>query len=134
MRSKLEALCVRYLRQQLTYETEQLLRDALKKMKSAAAKNDDEAFLDADMHFHQTIWKLSKRITLENTLSKIMNPFIFMLARAYSSQTPIAVRYKKHAKYLETILTEPLSEVEHSVEQYFRELAIELLSKLPPQF
>ncbi|WP_158752027.1 GntR family transcriptional regulator [Acidobacterium sp. S8] len=134
MRSKLEALCVRYLREQMTGETEQLLRDALKKMKAAAVKNDDEAFLDADMHFHQTIWKLSNRVTLENTLSKIMNPFIFMLARAYSSQTPIAVRYKKHARYLETILTEPVSKVEHSVEHYFRELAIELLSKLPPQF
>lgn len=133
MRSKLEALCVRYLREQLTNETEQILRDALKRMKSAAAKDDDEAFLDADMNFHQTIWRLSNRGTLENSLSKIMNPFIFMLARAYSKQTPIAVRYKKHAKYLETILTDPLSRVEQSVEKYFHELGVELLSKLPPR-
>src|ERR1700760_3147212 len=38
MRSKLEALCVRYLREELTDETEKLLRDALKQMKAAAVK------------------------------------------------------------------------------------------------
>jgi DNA-binding GntR family transcriptional regulator len=134
MRSKLEALCVRYLRQRMNAEIKRSLQEALKKMKAAAAKNDDEAFLDADMHFHQTIWKLSNRATLENTLSKIMNPFIFMVARAYSSQMPIGMRYRKHAKYLETILTEPISKVEDSVEQYFQGLVSDLLSKLPPQF
>ncbi len=134
MRSKLEALCVRYLRQQMNAEAERSLRSALKKMQAAAAKNDNEAFLDADMHFHQTIWKLSNRATLENTLSNIMNPFIFMLARAYSSQMPIETRYQKHVKYLETILTQPISDVEDSVELYFRELATALLSKLPPRF
>src|SRR5580658_1972766 len=44
MRAKLEALCVRYLREHLTEETERILREALKKMKTASVKNDDEAF------------------------------------------------------------------------------------------
>jgi DNA-binding GntR family transcriptional regulator len=134
MRAKLEALCVRYLRERLTEATEQTLREALKKMKSAAAKNDDEAFFAADMSFHQTVWQLSDRGTLQNTLSTIMNPFIFMLARAYSNQTPINDRYKKHAQYLEIILTEPISKVERSVEQHFKHLGTELLSRLPSQF
>jgi DNA-binding GntR family transcriptional regulator len=134
MRAKLEALCVRYLRERLTEETEQTLREALKKMKSAAVNNDDEAFFAADMSFHQTVWQLSDRGTLQNTLSTIMNPFIFMLARAYSNQTPISDRYKKHAQYLEIILTEPISKVERSVEQHFKHLGTELLSRLPSQF
>jgi DNA-binding GntR family transcriptional regulator len=133
MRGKLEALCVRYLRERLTPEIEATLREALENMKTAS-KKDDEAFLAADMSFHQTIWKLSHRATLENSLSKIMNPFIFMLARAYSNQTSTAVRYKEHAQYLETILTEPISKVERSVEKYFSEKAEEVLSQLRPPF
>jgi DNA-binding GntR family transcriptional regulator len=101
---------------------------------TAAVKNDDEAFFAADMSFHQTVWQLSDRGTLQNTLSTIMNPFIFMLARAYSNQTPISDRYKKHAQYLEIILTEPISKVERSVEQHFKHLGTELLSRLPSQF
>jgi hypothetical protein len=60
-----------------------------------------------------------------------MNPFIFMLARAYSTQTPMSVRYKEHAQYLEKVLTEPTSRVERSIEQYFREREEEILSRLP---
>ena len=48
IRGKLEALCVRYLRQQLNPQSEQTLRRALKAMKTAAAEGDEEAFLQAD--------------------------------------------------------------------------------------
>jgi DNA-binding GntR family transcriptional regulator len=133
MRGKLEALCVRYLREQLTAEMETTLREALKNMKLASRK-DDETFLAADMNFHQTIWKLSHRATLENSLGKIMNPFIFMLARAYSNQTSMAVRYKEHAQYLETILTAPISKLERSVESYFSAKAEEVLARIRPPF
>lgn len=133
VRAKLEALCVRYLRERLTDDIERTLREALKKMKTASVKNDDEAFFAADMSFHQRIWQLSDRVTLQNTLSTIMNPFIFMLARAYSSQKSIGDRYKTHAQYLELILTEPISRVERSVEKHFKGLGAELLSKLPSQ-
>jgi DNA-binding GntR family transcriptional regulator len=130
MRGKLEALCVRHLREHLTEEIEETLREALRKLKTAAVKNDEEDFYAADMNFHQTIWRLSHRGILENTLITIMNPFIFMFARAYSTQTPMSVRYKEHAQYLEKVLTEPTSRVERSVEQYFREKEEEILSKL----
>jgi DNA-binding GntR family transcriptional regulator len=130
MRGKLEALCVRHLREQLTDEMEATLRAALRKLKQAAGKNDEEEFYAADMNFHQTIWRLAHRGVIENTLLTIMNPFIFMVARAYSKQTPMSVRYKEHAQYLERVLTEPVSKVERSVEQYFREKEEEILSKL----
>lgn len=131
MRGKLEALCVRYLRQQLTRESEQTLRSVLRQMKSAVSKNDDELFLQADMKLHQTIWQLSNRQPLQRTLGTIMNPFIFMLARTYSAQTPAAQRYKEHAQYVETVLTAPASRVEHLVEQYFKRLAEDVLSQIP---
>lgn len=131
MRGKLEALCVRHLREHLTDEMEVMLREALRKLKMAASKNDEEEFYAADMNFHQTIWRLSHRGVLENTLITIMNPFIFMVARAYSAQTAMSVRYKEHAQYLEKVLTEPVSKVERSVEQYFREKEEEILIQLP---
>jgi DNA-binding GntR family transcriptional regulator len=134
MRGKLEALCVRHLREHLTEEMEATLREALRDLKSAAANNNEEEFYAADMNFHQTIWRLSQRGILENTLITIMNPFIFMLARAYSTQTPMSVRYKEHAQYLEKVLTEPTSKVERSVEQYFRDKEEEILAKLPTPF
>jgi DNA-binding GntR family transcriptional regulator len=134
MRGKLEALCVRHLREHLTEEMEARLREALQDLKSAAANNNEEEFYAADMNFHQTIWRLSRRGILENTLITIMNPFIFMLARAYSAQTPMKVRYKEHAQYLEKVLTEPASKVERSIEQYFKEKEEEILSKLPSPF
>lgn len=40
MRARLEAPCVRYLREQLTHEKEQVLQEALEKMESAASNND----------------------------------------------------------------------------------------------
>jgi DNA-binding GntR family transcriptional regulator len=134
MRGKLEALCVRHLREQLTDEMEATLREALRKLKLAAGKNDEEEFYAADMNFHQTIWRLSNRGVLENTLITIMNPFIFMVARAYSTQTLMSVRYKEHAQYLEKVLTEPVSRVERSVEQYFKEKEEQVLSNFPSPF
>lgn len=131
MRGKLEALCVRYLRQQLTPESEELLRSVLKEMKTAASKDDNERFFEADMKLHQTIWQLSKREPVQRALSTIMNPFIFLLARAYSTQTPISQRYKEHAQYIDTVLTAPMSRVEQLVEQYFRRLAEDVLSQIP---
>ena len=129
MRAKLEGLCVRYLREQLTDETEAILRGALKRMRSAVAKGDDEEFLQADMNLHQTIWRLSNRDTLYRTLTTIMNPIIFMVARAYS-RNPARQRYQNHEEYVETILTTPLSRVEAYVEQYFKRLGDSVQAQL----
>jgi DNA-binding GntR family transcriptional regulator len=122
IRAKLEALCVRYLRQELTDNTEQVLRKALKAMKSAAAEGDEEAFLRADLELHRTIWKLSNRDQLYRTLNTIMNPFIFMVARTFSARMPLKQRYRNHETYVETLLTTPLEDVEAAVEDYFRKL------------
>ena len=134
MRGKLEALCVRYLREQPVEFTGPILREALKHLKAAAAHKSDEEFFEADMNLHQTIWKLSNRDTLQRNLSTIMNPFIFILARAYSAQTPIGTRYKEHSDYIEMILTASETRVEQLVEQYFRKLADEILSRMPSSF
>src|SRR5260370_36572360 len=80
-------------------------------MKAAASGADNEQFLQADMRVHQTIWKVSRREQLYRTLNSVMNPFIFMVARAYASQTPIAERYKHRQDYLNIVLTSPISRV-----------------------
>jgi DNA-binding GntR family transcriptional regulator len=122
MRAKLEGLCVRFLRQDLTKGSEATLRQALKQLKSAAAKGDEERFLEADMELHKTIWRLANREPLYRTLMAVMNPYIFVVARTYSSQMPLEHRYQDHEQYVEMILTAPLSRVERQVEEYFKNL------------
>jgi len=122
MRAKLEGLCVRFLRQDLTKEGEATLRQTLKQLKLAAAKGDEERFLQADMELHQTIWRLANREPLYRTLATLMNPYIFVVARTYSSQMPLQHRYQNHEEYVEMLLTAPIAQVERLVEEYFREL------------
>ena len=122
IRSKLEALCVKYLRQDSPPDAERTLKKILKDMKAAAARDDEERFLRSDMELHQTIWKLSNREQLYRTLNTVMNPFIFMVARAYSTRMPIRDRYRNHEEYVDTILQAPTDRVEAQVESYFRKL------------
>jgi DNA-binding GntR family transcriptional regulator len=134
IRGKLEGLCVRYMRASLDEDAKAALADCLKGMKDAALKADEEEFLQADMRLHQTIWKLSRREQLVLTLNTVMNPFIFMVARAYSSQTPVMQRYREHEEYVDMILTAPVNRVERLVEQYFERLHQNLFSRNFPVF
>jgi DNA-binding GntR family transcriptional regulator len=122
IRGKLEGLCVRYMREEMGPREERILRERLSKMKEAGLNADDEQFLQSDMKLHQTIWRLAGREQLYRTLNSVMNPFIFMMARAFSSRMPIMERYAGHERYVEMILSSPLSRVERQVEEYFQEL------------
>lgn len=132
IRGKLEGLCVRYIRERNDPQDEIVLRECLRKLKAAAEKEDDEQFLQADMKLHQTIWKLSRREQLYRTLNSIMNPFIFMVARAFSSREPVNERYADHENYVEAILTTPKGRVEKVVEQYFQRLHDRLFQRDSP--
>jgi DNA-binding GntR family transcriptional regulator len=130
MRGKLEALCVRYLREDLSEDTERTLRKALRQLKRAVDQKDEDAFFEADMNLHQTIWRLSNREILQRHLTMIINPFVFGFARTYSANAPFSLRYRDHAEYVEMVLTAPIRRVEHLVEQYFEKRAEVILSQL----
>lgn len=132
IRGKLEGLCVRYIRENNNPKDESALRECLRKMKVAAGRSDDEQFLQADMKLHQTIWKLSRREQLYRTLNSVMNPFIFMVARAFSSRDPVRERYTDHENYVEMILTAPVTRVEKLVEHYFQRLHDRLFDREAP--
>jgi DNA-binding GntR family transcriptional regulator len=135
MRGKLESLCVRYMREAAKPEPKVILGKALRKMKSAAASNDNEKFFHADMELHQTIWKLSGQPQLFRTLNWVMSPFIFLIARTYSSAQPIKEQLENHSKYIDLILETPRTRVEQEVEQYFEKLYEELFHNLfPPMY
>jgi DNA-binding GntR family transcriptional regulator len=134
IRGKLEGLCVRYMREEMGSKEERVLRERLAKMKEAAASGDDEQFLQSDMKLHQTIWKLAGREQLYRTLNQVMNPFIFMMARAFSSRIPIMERYADHERYVEMILSSPMARVERQVEQYFQQLHDSLFQQNAPLF
>lgn len=122
MRGKLEALCVRYMRENMTPEQVASLRESVQKMKSAAVNKDDEQFFYADMELHRKIWKLAGHPPLFRTLNAVMNPFIFTIARGYSVRVPINKRYTNHRDYVEMILKTPLGRVEGAVERYYERL------------
>lgn len=52
----------------------------------------------------------------------MMNPYIFIIARAYSSRIPLSVRRDNHEDYVQLVLKTPKSRVEKEVEGYFEKL------------
>ena len=119
MRAKLEGLCVRYMRENSSVDCADLLNRALKKLKAAAAKNSEEQFFHADMELHRTIWKASNQPLLYRTLNLLMNPYIFIIARAFSSRITLMNRRDNHEQYVRMILRTPLDKIEDEVERYF---------------
>jgi len=122
MRAKLEALCVHYMRENTSIRPEELLNAPLKKLKAAVTKNSEEQFFHADMELHRTIWKAAEQPMLYRTLNSMMNPYIFIIARAYSSRIPLSVRRDNHEDYVRLVLKTPKSRVEKEVELYFEKL------------
>jgi DNA-binding GntR family transcriptional regulator len=119
MRAKLEGLCVRYMRENSATDCSALLNRALKKLKEAAAKNNEEQFFNADMELHRTIWKAANQPLLYRTLNLLMNPYILIIARAYSPRIPLANRRDNHEQYVRMVLKTPLDKIESEVERYF---------------
>ena len=120
MRGKLEALCVRYLRETMTNETAPMLRKTLGALKAAAKAGDYVAYLRADMDLHSTIWHLSHQPQLYRTLKFAMNPLFFMIASATMPGLQLAQDLRGHQDYIKMILTAPIAEVEQGTEAYFR--------------
>ncbi len=132
MRAKLEGLCVRYMRENPSIDASDLLNRALKKLKTAAAKSNEEQFYHADMEVHRTIWKASSQPLLYRTLNLLMNPYIFIIARAYSSRIPLANRRENHEQYVRMLLKTPLDKIEDEVERYFGGLYTRTFNQTSP--
>jgi DNA-binding GntR family transcriptional regulator len=132
MRAKLEGLCVRYMRENSSVDFPTLLNRAVKKLKAAAAKNNEEQFFNADMELHRSIWKAANQPLLYRTLNLLMNPYIFIIARAYSSRIPLATRRDNHEEYVRMILKTPLDKIESEVERYFDGLYSRTFDPHPP--
>ena len=122
MRAKLEGLCVRYMRENPNIDAAVLLNQALKKLTTATAKNSEEMFFQGDMELHRTIWKAANQPLLYRTLNLVMNPYIFIIARSYSSRLALAMRRDNHDQYVRMILKTPLDKIEEEVEHYFEGL------------
>jgi DNA-binding GntR family transcriptional regulator len=131
MRAKLEGLCVRYMRENSSIDPAALLNRALKKLNSAAAKKSDEQFFRADMELHRTIWRAASQPLLYRTLNLLMNPYIFIIARAYSFRIPLANRCDNHEQYVQMILRTPLDDIEEEVDRYFAGLYFRTFEQIP---
>lgn len=123
IRGKLEALAVRYMRENAGTHFAGVLNNCLLKMKTAAESGDDDGFFHADMDLHQNIWKLSGRTQLYTTLRFTINPLFFLIARQYTRMSgSLAEAFQNHENYVQMVLTTPVANVEAEVENYFREL------------
>jgi len=122
MRAKLESLCARYMRENTNIDAAEVLARALKKLKAAADKHSEDRFFEADMELHRTIWKAANQPLLYRTLNLVVNPYIFIIARAYSSRIPLENRCENHEQYVRMILKTPLDKIEREVERYFEQL------------
>jgi DNA-binding GntR family transcriptional regulator len=71
------------------------------------------------MELHRTIWKASNQPLLYRTLDLLMNPYIFIIARAYSSRLPLVNRRENHEQYVRMVIKTPLDKIEDEVERYF---------------
>jgi DNA-binding GntR family transcriptional regulator len=132
MRAKLEGLCARYMREDASVDPSNLLEPVLKKLKAAAEKNREEQFFHADMELHRTIWKASNQPLLYGTLNLVMNPYIFMIARAYSSQVAMNRRFEHHERYVKILLKTPIARIEEEVERYFSEVYTQTFDRISP--
>src|ERR1022692_890306 len=83
MRAKLEGLCVRYMRENRSIVPQTILKEPLKNLEIAVARNNEELFVHADMELHRTIWAAADQPMLYRTLSSLMNPYILVIARSY---------------------------------------------------
>jgi DNA-binding GntR family transcriptional regulator len=132
MRAKLEGLCARYMREDPSVDAPAMLEPVLKRLKAAADKNSEERFFHADMELHRTIWKASNQPILYGTLNLVMNPYIFMIARAYSSQVPMARRLEHHERYVKMLMKTPIARIEEEVERYFSDVYTQTFDRISP--
>ena len=132
MRAKLEGLCARYMREDASVDPSTLLEPVLKRLKAAADKNSEERFFHADMDLHRAIWKASNQPLLYGTLNLVMNPYIFMIARAYSSQVAMNRRFEHHERYVKMLTKTPIARIEEEVERYFSEVYTQTFDRISP--
>jgi len=132
MRAKLEGLCARYMREDASVDPSNLLDPVLRRLKAAAEKNSEERFFQADMELHRTIWKASNQPLLYVTLNLVMNPYIFMIARTYSSQVAIRSRFEHHERYVKMLLKTPVARIEEEVERYFSAMYTQTFDRISP--
>lgn len=71
VRSHMEELAFRLAAKRMTPEVESELRQWLVKLEEATAANDHFGVAEADLKFHETVWKASGNTLLEKTLDRL---------------------------------------------------------------
>jgi hypothetical protein len=62
----------------------------------------------------------------------VMNPYIFMIARSYSSQVPMGRRLEHHERYVKMLLKTPVARIEEEVERYFSAVFTQTFDRISP--
>ncbi len=88
VRSELEGLAVRLALQHNIQGATAHLHELLNKMRKTARDRDFESFIDADLEFHQAIWRLSNNPYLEQALLHIsIRQFAYYRIQAMQGHT-----------------------------------------------
>lgn len=106
LRIEWEALAIELAMEDWTSAKSQQLTKALENLHTAARAGDAQMFYDADLKFHQTLWRLADNLFLERALDQITIPlFAFVMIQVVARQTiDLRAAYGDHARIVEIIL------------------------------
>jgi DNA-binding GntR family transcriptional regulator len=123
MRALLEGLAARYCAANLTDHRNTHLRQIIIQMRKAAKMGDHDAFLDADMRFHQSVWKFAADDQLEHVLKFLSTPYFAFIANVSAHLfTDTEALCQSHERYLEFLQSKEPETVQRQVTLLHEEL------------
>ena len=109
VRAPLETLVCEKIQERIQSERLDVseLRQVLADMRAAATANDQQAFHDHDLRFHQTLWALAGNEYLSATLEQIVVPlfafYIVLFVRRHAAETALAEAVDAHEKLIAAV-------------------------------
>jgi DNA-binding GntR family transcriptional regulator len=106
LRTELEGLAVQLLTEQIDQVDIEALENIIAEMKRLARDNNLIQFYEVDLHFHKTLWRLSKNQYLIECLERLVVPlFAFYIMRTSANSDKLISGAEHHEKILSAIKT-----------------------------
>jgi len=119
VRRHLEQMAFQLASSRISPTIEEELRNHLKNMGAAAAKNDHFAVAEEDFKFHQTVWKASGNEVLEKTLQRLcIAVYAFVSLKRHAAGETMKSAVRSHRKLLEALLSRDARVIRKGVDEH----------------
>ena len=119
VRRHLEQMAFQLASRRISPTIEEELRNHLKNMGAAAAKNDHFAVAEEDFKFHQTVWRASGNEVLEKTLQRLcIAVYAFVSLKRHAAGETMKSAVKSHRKLLEALLSRDARVIRKGVDEH----------------